>query len=89
MKNKNIALIAIASILLTGCSGTKNGLHKTWNNFTSGDYHVMVYSGPTMIKEYHIKNSYINSETHTDGWFFFTDDEKLVRVSGTVVIEQE
>jgi hypothetical protein len=89
MKNKNIALIVIASILLSGCSGTVNGIHKSWNSMTSGNYHIMVYSGPTMIREYHIKNSYINSEVHTDGWFFFTNDGKLVRVSGTVVIEQE
>jgi hypothetical protein len=88
MKIKNIIITILIVIILTGCSGIKNDFHKTWNNITSGDFHVMVYSGPTMIKEYHIKNSYVNSETHTDGWFFFNNG-KLVRVSGTVVIEQE
>jgi hypothetical protein len=88
MKNKNIVIIALTCILLTGCSGAINSYKRSYNAFTSGNYHVMVYSGPALVREYHIKNSFINSETHTDGWFFFNDG-KLVRVSGTVVIEQE
>jgi hypothetical protein len=88
MKNKNIAIITLAALMLTGCSGAVNSYHKSLNSFTSGNYHVMIYSGSTMVKDYHVKNSYINSEVHTDGWFFFNDG-KLVRISGTVIIEQE
>ena len=88
MKIKNIVITILIAILFTGCSGAINSYHKSFNSFTSGNYHVMVYSGSNIVKEYHIKNSYINSEVHTDGWFFFNDG-KLVRVSGTVVIEQE
>lgn len=88
MKIKNTVIIILTAILLTGCSGAINSYNKAFNSFTSGNYHVMVYSGSNIVKEYHIKNSYINSEVHTDGWFFFNDG-KLVRISGTVVIEQE
>ena len=85
---KNNTIIIITAVLLNSCSGTVNKVHKNINSLTAGNYHVMVYSGPNLVKEYHIKNSFINSEEHTDGWFFFNEG-KLVRVSGTVVIEQE
>jgi hypothetical protein len=81
-------IVAVLLVCLTGCSGPLNKLHKGLNSYTSGNYHICVYSGSSLVREYHIENSFVNTEEHSDGWFFFNKG-KLVRVSGTVVIEQE
>jgi hypothetical protein len=87
MKNK-ILILAASSLLLVGCSGLKNNLGKMGNALSAGDYKVTVWSGGKPVAEYFIKNSFVNTEQETDGYFFFVN-EKLVRVSGTVTIEQQ
>lgn len=82
------AILALAFIPFTGCSGLKNNLNKTANALTAGDYKVTVWDGGLPVAEYFVKNSFVNTEQETDGYFFFVNG-KLVRVSGTVTIEQQ
>ena len=86
---KRLLLLAtIALIPLTGCSGLKNNLSKTANALTAGDYKVTVWNGGLPVAEYYVKNSFVNTEVNSDGYFFFVDG-KLVRVTGTITIEQQ
>ena len=82
------AILALAFIPFTGCSGWKNTIGKMGNSLTAGDYKVTVWSGGLPAVEYYVKNSFVNTEVDSDGYFFFVND-KLVRVSGTITIEQQ
>lgn len=55
---------------------------------STGNYIVTIWSGGKAVKTYSVVNGFVNSEKESDGWFFFVDG-KLVRVSGTVTIEQQ
>jgi hypothetical protein len=86
---KRLLLLAtIALIPLTGCSGWKNSISKMGNALTAGDYKVTVWNGGLPVAEYFVKNSFVNTEVDSDGYFFFVDG-KLVRVTGTITIEQQ
>ena len=90
MKNKlTLAALACAvSLGLFGCSAGFNNLGKSIAGLSAGDYRVTVWSGGKAVATYDVKNSFVNTEEGTDGWFFFVNG-KLVRVSGTVTIEQQ
>jgi hypothetical protein len=87
MKTLPIVLLLISSILLSGCGAMRNSVSKMGDGMSAKDYTVTVYSGATAVKSYQVKNSFINSEEASDGWFFYVNG-KLVRVSGTVVVEE-
>ena len=86
-KITNTILIATTLILFSGCSAWKNNWNKTFKALGEGDFKVTVWSGGLPAAEYYVKNSFVNTEQNTDGYFFFVDG-KLVRVSGTITIEQ-
>ena len=86
-KITNTILIVTTVILFAGCSAFKNNWNKTFNAYGSGDYRVRVWSGGIAVAEYYVKGSFVNTEQNTDGYFFFVNG-KLVRISGTVTIEQ-
>lgn len=52
------------------------------------DYTVSVYSGGEKVREF-TSSGKVLTEADSDGWFF-TDKEsgKLVRISGTVIVEE-
>jgi hypothetical protein len=83
-----LALLSVTSLLFTGCGAFKNNVGRAMDALSTGNYTVTVWSGGRAVKTYSIKNGFVNTEKESDGWFFFVDD-KLVRVSGTVTIEQE
>ncbi len=83
-----ITLISISSLFLTGCGSFKNKLGRSVEALSSGNYTVTVWSGDKAVKTYNVVNGFVNTEQGTDGWFFFID-EKLIRVSGTVTVEQQ
>lgn len=85
---KKTILLVLTSLLFVGCSGFKNNLGKAANALTEGDYKVTLWSGGKPVAEYYVKNSFVNTEQETDGYFFFVDG-KLVRISGTITIEQQ
>jgi hypothetical protein len=83
-----VLLTLIGTLALTGCGAFKNNLGRTVEALSSGDYIVTVWSGDKAVRTYEVKNGFINSEKESDGWFFMHNG-KLVRVSGTVTIEQQ
>jgi hypothetical protein len=83
-----LLIIATATLTLTGCGAFKNNLSKMGEAFSSGNYIVPVWSGDKAVRTYEVKNGFVNSEKDSDGWFFMHNG-KLVRVSGTVTIEQQ
>ena len=88
MKNIITKLILIGAMALSvSCSGQLNRLNKLGDALSSGDYNVKVYSGGEIVEQYEVRNSFVNSEPKSDGWFFYVDG-KLHRVAGTVVIEE-
>jgi major membrane immunogen (membrane-anchored lipoprotein) len=85
---KLILITTIAStILLTGCGGFQNSLNKTLNGLSSGTYIVTVWSGGQAVRTYKVEG-FVNTESSSDGWFFVVNG-KLVRISGTITIEQQ
>lgn len=87
---KKILLGALLLTLTTvvGCGGGfRNDVTKTVAAFTYNSWRVTVWSGGQAVKVYEIRNGYISSEQGSDGWFF-TYNGKLVRVSGTVTVEE-
>ena len=86
---KLLLLITVtATLTLTGCGAFKNNLSKSVEALSSGNYVVTVWSGDKAVRTYEIKDGFVNSEKESDGWFFMHNG-KLVRVSGTVTIEQQ
>jgi len=88
MNKALLTLALIGTLTLTGCGAFKNNLGRTVEALSSGDYVVTVWSGDKAVRTYEVKNGFINSEQGSDGWFFIHNG-KLVRVSGTVTIEQQ
>ena len=87
MKQLLLLITIISTMALTGCGAFKNNIGKMAEGLSTGNYVVTVWSGDKAVRTYQVTNSFVNSEKETDGWFFFVDG-KLVRVSGTVTIEQ-
>lgn len=83
-----VASVGVLALAMTGCSSFWNNIDKSLDGLSSGNYHVTVWSAGVPVKEWHVKNSFVNSEEKSDGWFFYVDN-KLVRVSGVVTIEEE
>jgi len=85
---KQLLLLIIATATLTGCGAFKNNLSRMGEALSTGNYVVTVWSGDKAVRTYEIKDGFVNSEKESDGWFFMHNG-KLVRVSGTVTIEQQ
>jgi hypothetical protein len=88
MKQLLLLITAVVTLTLTGCGAFKNNFSKTVEALYSGNYVVTVWSGDKAVRTYEIKDGFVNSEKESDGWFFMHNG-KLVRVSGTVTIEQQ
>ena len=82
-------MIIILIFTLVSCGGIQNWWSKLGSNMKKGNYTVSVYSyGKEPVKVWHIKNGYVNTESNSDGWYFDYNG-KLIRISGTVVVEEE
>lgn len=80
-----IGLLLIA-VFLSGCSSMGNRLVKMSTDTLGGDYRVTLFSGGHAVKIWEVENSIINEEQGSDGWFFSCKN-KLIRISGEVVVE--
>jgi hypothetical protein len=80
-------MLVLTANIFSGCGAASNTFHKRLNGLGTQKL-CCVYSGGIAVKTYHVRNGFVNSETNTDGWYFYVDG-RLVRLSGTVVIEQE
>lgn len=88
MNKALLTLALIGTLTLTGCGAFKNNLGRAAEALSSGNYVVTVWSGGNAVRTYEVKDGFINAEKESDGWFFMHNG-KLVRVSGTVTIEQQ
>lgn len=78
-------LAALATIPAAGCTDAG------WSQMTAygSNFRVTVYSGGEAVRTFHSSGK-VMTEEKSDGWFFRDRESgKLVRVGGTVVIEQE
>lgn len=87
MKKLMVILAVVSCMALAGCGGISNWVTKVKANTMQGDFRVTVYSGGQAVKVWEVKNGYVSSESQSDGWFF-SYNGKLVRVAGTVTVEQ-
>jgi hypothetical protein len=89
MKKILLGILLIASTSLVGCGGSwDNEVTKIGADLKRVDMKITQWSGGKAVKEWTIKKGYVSTEERSDGWFFKTDDGKLVRVSGTITIEE-
>ena len=79
--------LGIVLVALTGCSAVENKISKFVDGATSSNYRITQWSGGVPVKTWEINSSFVNTERETDGYFFYYNG-KLVRVSGTVTIEE-
>jgi hypothetical protein len=81
-----LGAVVIAIILsTTGCTSADRA-----KLGSIGSHHkITLYSGGIAVRTWH-SCGYINNEEHSDGYYFEDDlTHKLIRVSGSIVIEQE
>ncbi len=78
-------LLVAATVGVAGCTSAERSQLAALGS----DHKVTVYSGGSAVREFHSSGKVL-TESESDGWYF-TDKVtgRLVRVSGTVVIEQE
>jgi hypothetical protein len=77
-------LVCAVVILLNGCTKAERAQFGGYGN----NFKVTVYSGSEAVREFKSEGKVL-SEDHTDGWYFLdAKTQKLVRVSGTVIVEQ-
>lgn len=74
----------VACLVNMGCTNAKMSQLSAYGS----DFKVTVYSGGVPVRTY-TSSGKVATEEDSDGWYF-TDKEtrKLVRVSGTVTVEQ-
>ena len=84
---KAIVIITLASLVLsmTGCGAFRNKIGKSIDGLGAKDWTVTLFSGGKAVRTYEVKNSFVNSEEGTDGYFFYIDG-KLIRITGCVEI---
>ena len=81
---KNYVVICASCLLFTGCTKAE---YSQLTGFGK-DYNISVYSGGQKIKEF-ISSGKVLTEKESDGWFFMNKETgKLVRISGTVIVEE-
>lgn len=86
MKRLIIAAFLILVLPLTSCAALGNRAVKTGTSFAGGDYRVTFYSGGKAVREWQVRNTIVNEEEGSDGWYF-SCKRSLIRISGDVVVE--
>jgi len=85
---KKLFIVFLISLFLLSCAGIENWFTKAKSGTMKGNFKVTLYSGGQPVKIWDVKNGFISSETQSDGWYF-NYNGKLIRISGTVVIEEQ
>jgi len=77
-------LLVVMVVFFQGCTNSDRAGLSGWGK----DFRVTLYSGGTVVREWKSSGK-VQSESDSDGWYFMdSDTKKLVRVSGSVVVEQ-
>lgn len=83
MKNLKLLTFALLTFALTGCArGCQSLERKTMGNHR---IRVCLYSGGKLITNFEF-TGVINSSEHSDGYYFYNNDGRLVEISGDVII---
>ena len=81
---KNI-LMTLSLVIFSGCMRAEMARISA----IGSDHKILVYSGGNLVKEFHSVGKVL-TEQDSDGWYFLNKEtNKLTRVSGTVIVEQE
>jgi len=76
--------------VLVALSSCKRSLEKMGRNFqlTDRDYKISCYSGGVLVRQY-VFTGILNSQEHSDGYYFHTNDGTLVEISGDIIVESK
>ena len=85
MKLRRFLIIMCTVFFLTSCARTCQKLERSTIDNHEHQMRVSLYSGGQVVKTWEFKGIINNSE-NSDGYFFYYNN-KLVEVSGDVVIE--
>lgn len=78
-------MVVAAILFVAGCT---NAARAQYGGLGS-NFKVTLYSGGEAVREWHSTGKVL-TETDSDGWYFMDkSNNKLVRISGSVAIEQE
>ena len=72
---------------LSGCGWLDNKINHISLGFTSGNYNVTMYSGGVAVKQWVLNDVLIQTEKTSDG-FYWSDNGKIIRISGDIVIQE-
>lgn len=86
MKKALLCLFLAIALPLTGCASFGNRMSLATSGAMGGDYRVTLYSGGKAVREWQLKNGFVNEEEGSDGWYFNCKSH-TIRISGDVVVE--
>ncbi len=81
-------ILTLGLFLFTGCGWLDNKINHLSLTLASGGYTVTLYSGGKSVKQWVLKDILIQTEKESDG-FYWSDNGKITRITGDVVIEQK
>ena len=77
--------VFVLLLAIVGCTSATQSQFSAYGH----DFHVRVFCGDKQIGDFHSSGKVLTEE-HSDGWYFTDRNTRtLVRISGTVIIEQE
>jgi hypothetical protein len=81
---KTVLVVSIVGILSTGCSSFNSSLQRSIADLTNENTLVKCYSGGQLLLEAESQGKPI-SEQDSDGYYFFTTDNKFVEVNADCI----
>lgn len=81
---KTLIVISIVGLISTGCSSFNSGLQRNLADITNQGTIVKCYSGGQLILDIESQGKPI-SEQNSDGYYFFTKDNKFIEVDADCV----
>lgn len=79
---KYLSIVALC-VTLSGCARECEEQRRS-NQVGSRNYHIVQYSGSTVVNEWNFKGL-LNNQEKSDGFYFYKGDT-LIEISGTLVI---
>lgn len=77
-------VLAIGFLVFAGCTKAERSQVMGFGK----DYKISVYSGGEKVREF-VSSGKVLTEEKSDGWYFTNKESgKLVRISGTVIVEE-
>lgn len=82
---RNIFIYLFILFTLTSCERTFQGCGRTLETTSKHQIRVTLYSGGEAVKQWEF-SGIVNNQENTDGFYFYYEN-KLVEVSGDILIE--